>query len=124
MDYSKLSDFEINILVAKAGGHGPLDKEQGWAGSQKEPFTAVIVKAAHILGAFDPCNNPADAWPVIVGNRISLGPFDDFKEDGDYIAAKYKPTRDNSKPAEVEFFCCDKPLRAAMIVFLMMQEGE
>jgi len=111
MDYSKLSDLEINKRVARycLGGRS---------------FGVVDGRVETFGGTFDPCNNPAEAWRIIVGSRISLSPFDDFKEGGDYIAAKYKPTRDNSKPAEVEFFCCDKPLRAAMIVFLMMQEGE
>lgn len=103
MDYSKLSDFEINAAVA---------------------ICIWDTDMTAMSGEFDPCNNPTDAWQIIVGSRISLSPFDDFKEGGDYIAAKYKPTRDNSKPAEVEFFCCDKPLRAAMIVYLMMQDGD
>ncbi|QHJ80325.1 MAG: hypothetical protein [Bacteriophage sp.] len=113
MDYSKLSDFEINILVAKAGGHGPLDKEQGWAGSQKEPFTAVIVKAAHILGAFDPCNNPADAWPIIMKSRINI----EFDLD-ETFAWGY------DQNAQVLSERDRKTFRAAMIVFLMMQGDE
>lgn len=123
MDYSKLSDAEINqsitcILNPDAGkmaliGDGSCFYDCGPDGSQ-----------FHEIPISDYCNNAADAWRIIVGSRISLTPFDDFKEGGNYIAAKYKPTRDNSKPAEVEFFCCDKPLRAAMIVFLMMQESE
>lgn len=105
-DYSKMSDIEINNLVFDA--------------IQEAPPALLWGKSRRYL---DFCNSPADAWPIITKRRISLSPFDDFKEDGDYIAAKYKPTRDNTKPAEVEFWCCDNPLRAAMIVFLMMQEA-
>lgn len=111
-DYSKMSDFEINKDVGSA---------VGYATGIEPCFEVVIINKTG--RPFDPCNNPADAWPIITKRRISLSPFDDFKEDGDYIAAKYKPTRDNTKPAEVEFWCCDNPLRAAMIVFLMMQEA-
>lgn len=114
-DYSKMSDFEINKSVAEHESVRGFHCENIGDGS---PLRFQNWKE------LDYCNNPADAWPIITKRRISLSPFDDFKEDGDYIAAKYKPTRDNTKPAEVEFWCCDKPLRAAMIVFLMMQETE
>ena len=118
-DYSKMSDAEINIEIAKI-----QYPKSGWNTPYSHRPDVHIYHNNGTVEVKDYCNNPADAWPIIVGSRISLTPFDDFKEGGDYIAAKYKPTRDNSKPAEVEFFCCDKPLRAAMIVFLMMKEAE
>ncbi|MGF6559028.1 phage protein NinX family protein [Erwinia aphidicola] len=111
MDYSKLSDFEISILVAKVGGHIPLDESQGWAGTQKEPFTAVIVKGAHIIGGFDPCNNPADAWPIIFNNGIGL------RKQSNGIWSCSQPGGNYPQYSE-------NPLRAAMIVYLMMQESE
>lgn len=124
MDYSKLSDAGIASKVLIAQGYKLIDDGYGYSIYISDSGRKDIGPKASKKFVFDPCNNPADAWQIIVGSRISLSPFDDFKEGGDYIAAKYKPTRDNSKPAEVEFFCCDKPLRAAMIVYLMMREGE
>lgn len=35
MDYSKLSDFEINCLVAEATGHKPFSAELGYQGLQE-----------------------------------------------------------------------------------------
>lgn len=126
MDYSKLSDFEINRAVGEVILKGrwacnpgtDANNTDSWHYGSVDQFVTPYPELP------DYCNNAAEAWQIIVGSRISLSPFDDFKEGGDYIAAKYKPTRDNSKPAEVEFFCCDKPLRAAMIVYLMMQDGD
>ena len=51
-------------------------------------------------------NNPADAWPIIAANKINI----DFQY-GSWPIAEYD-----------EYIYTDKnPLRAAMIVFLMMQ---
>uniref|UniRef100_UPI000D690839 phage protein NinX family protein n=1 Tax=Proteus sp. TJ1640 TaxID=2050968 RepID=UPI000D690839 len=66
---------------------------------------------------FDPCNNPADAMPIIIENLISL--MADMSEDGGLtwwcasdisngITSRYK----------------SNPLRAAMEVFLLMKEAE
>jgi hypothetical protein len=52
-------------------------------------------------------NNPADAWPIIVENKINI----DFQY-GPWPIAEYD-----------EYIFTDKnPLRAAMVVFLMMQD--
>ena len=67
---------------------------------------------------FDPCNNPADAWPLIVENNINLEWFID--NEGVYASAS----------VSIEFigttsFLSDheNPLRAAMICFLKMKDG-
>lgn len=61
MDYSKLSDKEVNRkvqiasrLIGSMTGRGVLIVRDG-----KWEF-------------FDPCNNPADAWPIITANKISI----------------------------------------------------
>lgn len=71
MDYSQLSDFEINKRVAIATGHKKFNG-LGWQGTQEDSCSAVIVRGPTKIGAFDPCNNPADAWPIIEKYRISV----------------------------------------------------
>lgn len=74
-------------------------------------------------GPFNPCNNPSDAWPIIVGKKLSLINADDkwlcVPEDepingvtGDAVHMIY-----SGDGVEHE-----NPLRAAMIVFLMMMQ--
>ena len=100
MDYSKLSDFEINEAVSMA----MLDK----AANPNAKYIAIN----------DYCNSPADAWPIIADKKICLA-FDVFAEPqdgGGWVAS----------PAygwEMERVRHDNPLRAAMIVFLKMQES-
>ncbi|ELK6656017.1 DUF2591 domain-containing protein [Citrobacter freundii] len=123
MDYSKLSDFEINCLVAEATGHSPLDAEHGYAGLQAEgDITAAIVRGPRKIGAFDPCNNPADAWPIIVENNMSLH-APRYKEG--WMAEFTGSDDDVNDGFSVEYLEShhENPLRAAMIVFLMMQDS-
>ncbi|MEX5207855.1 DUF2591 family protein [Citrobacter freundii] len=104
MDYSKMSDAEINWKVAFHIGLRTVEKAES--------------------GDFNPCNNPADAWPIIVGKKLSIINADDkwlcVPEDepvngvtGDAVHMIY-----SGDGAEHE-----NPLRAAMIVFLMMQDS-
>lgn len=63
----------------------------------------------------DYCNNPSDAWKIIVDNGISLECI--------VVNRHEKTWRAQLKPAYVKHRVNHKnPLRAAMIVFLMMQE--
>lgn len=112
MDYSKLSDFEINKRVAEALGVKMTGNvsEGIFVYSESEIIIASPITGRSVR--FDPCNNPADAWPVIVENRICItfgsGAGSALRVRGgntyQYVASKYKM------------------LRAAMIVFLMMSE--
>ena len=61
------------------------------------------------LDDFDPCNNPSDAWPIILENKITIEPIVCF---GDLWQANIKHHKE----------LCENPLRAAMIVYLMMNE--
>ena len=65
----------------------------------------------NIKRKFDPCKNPADAWPIITNNFISVIPSthrDIWFADG--------------QGGETTFDT--NPLRAAMIVFLEMNEDK
>ncbi|EAB7564153.1 DUF2591 domain-containing protein [Salmonella enterica subsp. enterica] len=107
MDYSQLSDAEIaqkvwfwwneniehdNTLCGMSGGKMLYVKNEVWT-------------------VFDPCNNQADAWPIIESNRISIL----NRYEGDWKAEK--------EWGESLFHVACNPLRAAMIVFLMMQDA-
>ena len=123
-DYSKMSDFEINKLVSLASGKNikliSVDADDNEIG--------VIVgqKCTRQRLPFDPCNSPADAWPIIVGNKISI-----VSLDNKWIAAPVDTVIDGiTGDSEVCFYASSdavfdvNPLRAAMIVFLMMQESK
>lgn len=117
-DYASMSDFEINKSVADIAMNGtwhvrpshPDNDTGGWLYGSNGIQTHELP---------DYCNNPADAWPIIVGKQISLisrCANDEWKAQlhlgRDDIFDSYASCWDNN------------PLRAAMIVFLMMKDGE
>ncbi|WP_063119049.1 phage protein NinX family protein [Escherichia coli] len=118
MDYSQLSDFEINVAVFEAIHNGSPDYKEGENGAMVFiSFEGDIVNGDAVeveveCGSFNPCANPADAWPIIEKYRISIINLDE-DEWGARGVAYCK-----SKRAIHE-----NPLRAAMIVFLMMQDA-
>jgi len=102
-DYSKLSDREIDRLVLNTiyGVHANDEDIQGcWS-----------------RGGFKYTSDASDAWPIIVDNGISLECI---------IVNRHEKTwRAQFKPAYVKHHMNHKnPLRAAMIVFLQMQENK
>lgn len=120
MDYSKMSDFEVNLKIA----HIILGKDNyDWNSDKKEVYLAGIDGGDFLPnGYFDPCNNPADAWPIIICNGISL-----YHDNGNWQAEMtyYAPVGAFGTDETCSKFVDDKnPLRAAMIVFLMMQEAK
>lgn len=107
MDYSKLSDFEINRYVFKAkSGLSTLGYPHN--GDNRSCGHKDINGTYHW---FDFCNNPTDAWPIINANRIALYPA----TKGDKWAAHYA----NWDIAHAD----ENALRAAMIVFLLKRES-
>lgn len=106
-DYSAMSDFEINKAVAiSIGGFHEED--------MFEPEQTIFRRFNHIIGKtyakFDPCNNPADAWPIILENKISINHWCTGEWTADAI--------------DGDFVFSDTPLRAAMIVYLQMMEAK
>lgn len=107
-----LSDVELNKLVAITTGHSQLST-LGWQGTQEDGSSAVIVKGPRTIGAFDPCNRPEQAWPIIIANKISIEWRDSLR---------LPPCAKRS--GDTRFWVAhDNPLRAAMCVFLIMQEA-
>ncbi|TXE41410.1 DUF2591 domain-containing protein [Serratia marcescens] len=107
-DYSKMSDYEINTAVAT---------------SQFGNWRADADICKRITSkSIDYCNNPADAWPIIVENGISL-----YHDNGNWQAEMTydAPVGAFGTDETCSKFVDDKkPLRAAMIVFLMMKDAE
>lgn len=119
MNYEEKSDFEIEQAVANHEGvfwhvkpcNSPTD---GWLYSDNyELCDTASGQTAVELPRY--CSNPSDAWPIIVESMISV----DQHHNGSY--ARVWGYSDNGL---IEIVCLrDTILRAAMIVFLMMQEA-
>lgn len=108
MNFSELSDFEINKAVAENLNRSRED------GSELEKMFAISLLDSAGSGRFDPCNNPGDAWPIIVESRIDI----EFCEDDGNVTASFFC---HAKRDFLGWHNCENPLRAAMIVYLMMQ---
>lgn len=89
-NYEDMSDFDINCRV-----HAEV----------------MQISGLNSFKAKDYCNNPSDAWPIIVDNEISINSW--ALSDG------WRADRFGHFDTED-----DKPLRAAMIVFLKMNEDK
>lgn len=116
-DYSKLSDFEINKLVAIATGHKQLGS-LGWRGLKDGEFNEVMVRGPLKIGGFDPCNNPADAWPIIDENNITI------INDNPSLRFAVSEVAAYFNGSNHIWSAHENGLRAAMIVFLKMQESK
>ena len=103
-DYGKMSDFEINRAVATALG---MDVS---GATEENNMMYDYVR--------DVCNNPSDAWPIMKESLIGVTPDEDgvtMHFYGDWTA------RAHCKNLQ---FTDKNPLRAAMIVYLMMKDAE
>ncbi|HFV9305651.1 TPA: phage protein NinX family protein [Citrobacter freundii] len=120
MDYIKMSDFEINTAVFEAIHGGSPDYKEGDGGAmvlisyEGDIVGGDAVEVEVERGVFNPCNSPEDAWPIIAENKISIytAIFGDSRGEwgAESSATDYYHFHNNA-------------LRAAMIVFLMMQES-
>lgn len=104
MNYEEMSDFEINKIVAEALGMELSSDHSG-------QYVGVISRSDGCRPSYKHvnfCNNPSDAWPIIMECKIDIQHRDGFNTP----CAKHCDLMIANK----------NPLRAAMIVFLMMQE--
>ena len=125
MDYSQLSDFEINKAVAISVGFPCYYGDGSYTNNLG--LIGAIVKGKNtsglfMVGEFNPCHNPTDAMQIIVGNSISLR-APRYKEG--WTADFTGSDEDVNDGFEIDYFESrhQNPLRAAMIVFLMMQDA-
>lgn len=119
-DYSSMSDFEINVAVFEAIHNGSPEFKEGENGAmialsfEGDVIGGNSVEAEVQRSEFNPCNNPADAWPIITVNLIGVEPI--YKNGTKWLAH----AGDDS-----EFRCVEASgLRAAMAVYLMMKDAE
>jgi hypothetical protein len=114
MDYSQLSDFEINKRVADIVMNGTWHIRP----SHTDNTTGGWLYGSNGIQTYDLpdyCKSPADAWPIIVDGCIALKPVPLYVGGCRWFATKGEGDL-GIKHAD------NNPLRAAMIVFLMIQE--
>ena len=117
-DYSKMSDFDVNkAVLASLCAYVDVDIVQ-----HPHHADGVSVGLYRACGDyyewFDYCNNPSDAWPIMKESLIGVTPDEDgvtMHFYGDWTA------RAHCKNMQ---FTDKNPLRAAMIVYLMMKDEE
>lgn len=119
MNYEEMIDFEINLKVAN------LVRDEWINVSRKEGSETCL----HIIDSngatghtkhsyVDYCNNPSDAWPIIVENGISLVWMN--------AEVSYYEAHGINEEIWDEDWQSQHPnaLRAAMICFLKMKDAE
>jgi hypothetical protein len=124
MNYSEMTDFEINCEVARKLGFIEITGYQ--YGSRKKVCFADGDEPKDVSEGFssqpcdfNPCNSWADAGPIIEKHLICLAAdvFAEPQDGGKWVA----------QPAygwDSERVRSDNPLRAAMITYLMMSEAD
>ncbi|MDM3744989.1 DUF2591 family protein [Proteus mirabilis] len=111
--YNKYTDLQINELVATRLKKKCLLTEE-----------SVLAYMDSGYRTFDPCNNPTDAMPIIIENKISL-----LAGDSNFWCARYGEWTLLPHPSGIEFIekaqvINDSPYRAAMELFLLMKDAE
>tara|TARA_R110000824_G_scaffold400649_2_gene608651 strand:- start:9 stop:356 length:348 start_codon:yes stop_codon:yes gene_type:complete len=103
---SQCSDDQINKGVAwltiKEWGYGNKHKRKSI-----DYFCSQGLLNSVTAGNVNYCNNPNDAWPIILENEMLIRPV--FDDSGYWMAQMYQ-THTHSK----------NPLRAAMEVYILM----
>jgi len=118
MNYSELTDFEINKIVAERLGHTNIIKTTICPPIDHGATLQVHLRDGGVMRV-DYCNNPSDAWPIILENDIGF-----INGKSNPRAFRNGNTRLYRSVSSV-FYQKDgshliNPLRAAMIVYLMM----
>ncbi len=116
--YRDKSDFEINKAVAvKINGTDAVVEKFGGIYINDEDRSAMV--------SFDPCNNPYDAMPIIIENKITVA-YDKLYETWCAHVGSVM-SGDGGWDYSIEpviNYCDDNYYRAAMICFLMMKDAE
>lgn len=114
-DYSKMRDFEITEAVAQ---HVLWKKKDCEEIHGDEKLGVVSWAYGANWRVFDPCNNPSDAWPIMKESLIGVTPDEDGVTMHFYGGWTARAHCKNLQ------FTDKNPLRAAMIVYLMMKDEE
>lgn len=111
MNYKEMGDFDIDGAVLTALGYVKLTSGYGYVVYLDQLRRKEVGAKTSKKFNFNPCNNPLEAWPIITGNKIGLVPVNGTWRASSVIAGYHEQHDDN-------------PLRAAMIVFLMIKDAE
>ena len=118
IDYNAMSDFEINLAVmriAKGWKGSRISNDETSASGYTEP---LVIQGSHVGCTtfwFDPCNDPTDAWPIIIETGITFLIIDCRKKPYHWAASTH-----NRNFSGRVYHANENPLRAAMIVYLMI----
>ena len=111
MNYEEMSDNEINQAITAL----IFDCEEWPLSECGKYFYHCGVDGAGFFEkeVADYCNNPSDAWPIVIQNKVTVFSPNDTHDDSLWMA----------ELGEFSHFSIN-PLRAAMIVFLMMRDEQ
>lgn len=107
MNYEEMSDLQINLLVANAIGVDAAENSGVVFGAVKHEGDNVV----SVMGVVDYCNNPSDAMPILTENKIGFKWVNGSCTASSVLRGYHESESEN-------------PLRAAMIVFLMMEDAK
>ncbi|EOC1305564.1 DUF2591 domain-containing protein [Cronobacter turicensis] len=117
MDYAQLEDTEITIRVGETFGWNPYF-------INGDGSVVFRDDRGRLKGRKDYCNNPSDAWPIMTENKISVMWMTAEKQWCAWANGNLEEGCWEWSYCPDEYHHDDNPLRAAMIVFLMMQESQ
>lgn len=118
MNYKEMSDVDIAAAILEHAGYKMIDDGDRYAIYNSKSGRKDIGEKASAKFKFDPCNNPSDAWPIMKANGIAA-----VAEGGVLVGATNNSQEFYEPYGSIVYQCLHtNPLRAAMIVFLMMQE--
>ncbi|WP_368536109.1 phage protein NinX family protein [Enterobacter hormaechei] len=123
MDYSKLSDFEINKRVSICI-HPDIKNWNCYDVSGRACFVINEGTPKRVQYGFSFTSDPANAWPIIVGHKLSL-----INADNEWLCVPDDTAVDGTTGDDVQMIYSGdghvhaNPLRAAMVVFLTLQDS-
>lgn len=127
--YRNKSDFEINKAVAVYLGYTAEyeNKSVTVFRNNNGGMPLVVSATTDSSDSFDPCNNPADAMPIVLGSRIDIRLMGRSEVRKRYWVEYAATAFDETDGGEIitVFTSPNKNIyRAAMEVFLMMKDAE
>lgn len=127
--YDEMSDFDINMAVAE---HLPVIIHENQSASLKVSSPGVLCDDIINQYELNFCSNPKDAWTIMLECGISIINLKDTTawfacSEVEFETVCMSPDGNDSgvscMTARNESYHTN-PLRAAMIVFLMMKDGK
>lgn len=119
MNYKEMSDVDIAAATLEHAGYKMIDDGDRYAIYNSKSGRKDIGEKASAKFKFDPCNNPSDACPIIFSSRIMLNPY-----CADELWKAEVPCGFDGFVKAYATCYHRNPLRAAMIVFLMMEDAK